>query len=133
MGLDGPDWTRRKGPPNTVGKLHFVRLVIKPLCTLKVDGIFPRDALDHLGRIKEPPAVVFPIVNIICKIVIHAGANGVDIEHVRWPSPAGATLSVLRHITHGNHLAPVYRPEQRQPLVPIGLFAKFGSLAVLAT
>jgi hypothetical protein len=74
-------------------------------------GLGTCDALDHFRRNKEPPAVVFPVINVICEVVIHAGGHGIDIENLRRLAPAGATLDSLWRIANGNHLTPVCRSE----------------------
>ncbi len=58
---------------------------------------------------------MLPISNIVCKILIHAAAYGIDIENLgpHVLMPAGTSFRTLCHVAHGNHVAPVYRPEWR--------------------
>ena len=86
-----------------------MRLVVEQLCALEADGVLLRDAEYRLWSIKEPPAVVFPVVNVIGEVIIDGGANGIDIEHVRRFSPPCTTLDALCHVAHGDHVASVYR------------------------
>jgi len=56
-------------------KLHLIHFVIKEGCPVKLNRILLRYRSNDLGRIKEPVAVVLPVLDIVGKIFINAAAH----------------------------------------------------------
>jgi len=99
-------FNRRERTPFPVIKFELVNLVVEQERVTKVDGMFLRDGLDCCWRIEEPPVIVLPIVHVVSEVVVHATADGIDVEsqrHLHRPQPFGTLRHPLRHLARGDH------------------------------
>jgi hypothetical protein len=72
----------REWSPAFFGKLHLVRFVIEKQAPIKVYGVLLCDGANDFRRVKQPVAIVLPIIDVIRKIIVNAVTNGIDINDV---------------------------------------------------
>jgi hypothetical protein len=86
-----------------------VRFVVEELRAFEIYGVGQCDALNNFRRVEKPIAVVFPILDVVSKIVIDAIAHGVDVNDGRQVQSFWLPATPFCEIADGDHVGSVYR------------------------